>query len=133
MTFIAANPYWAMSPQLSLMFDQLSNKIRNVVGASAKFQEATLAIHVTPGTSDFKEITASFVNKGVVGDCLFYGVSLHRTDGVLIIDKSLRHEDAAFIRLQRRFPGDLLFGEIAARMYDDEVAALQLLGISGVP
>jgi hypothetical protein len=132
-TFIAANPYWAQTPELIPLFDQLSDRIRDVVGALSKFQEATLAFHITPGTSDFRETTAAFVNKNVVGDCLFYGVSLHRTDSALIIDKSLRHEGAAFIRLQRRFATDTLFAEIAARMYEDEVTALRLLGIAGVP
>ena len=132
-TFIAAHPYWAMTPQLVPVFDQLSDKIRRVVGSSPKFQEATIAFHITPGPVDFREITASFVNKEIAGDCLFHGISLHRTDGVLIIDKSLIHEGAAFIRLQRRFPGDTAFAEIAKRLYDDQVGALRLLGISEVP
>jgi hypothetical protein len=133
-TFIAANPYWAMTPLLVPVFDQLSDKIRSVAGASPKFQEATLAFHVTSGTVDFRKMTATLVNKEIAGECLFHGISLHRPDNtVLIIDKSLRYENAAFIRLQRRFSPEVLFAEIVARLYDDEVAALRLLGISGVP
>jgi hypothetical protein len=52
---------------------------------------------------------------------------------VLVIDKSLRHAGAAFVRLQRTFAGDVPFAEVAARLYEDEVAALRLLGISEVP
>ena len=132
-TFIAANPYWAMTPQLVPVFDQLSHTIRRIVGASPKFQEATLAFHLTPGTVDFREITASLVNKEIAGDALFHGISLHRADTVLIIDKSLSYESAAFIRLQRRFSADTLFSEITARLHDDELAALRLLGIAEVP
>lgn len=131
-TFIVANPNWTVTPQLIPVLDRLSETIRKVVGASAKLQEATLAFHVTKGSSDFKKITASLVNKDL-GNCIFHGISLHRTDGVLIIDKSLKYDGAAFIRLQRRFSGDVLFAEIAARLYDDEVGALRLLGITEVP
>lgn len=132
-TFIAANPYWELGPQLVPVFDQVSGQIRNVVGSAPKSQEATLAFHVTPGTSDFAKMTASLVNRDVVGECLFYGVSLHRNNGALIIDKSLRYEGAAFVRLQRRFAGDVQFAEIAAQLYQEEVAALRLLGIPEVP
>ena len=131
--FTAANPYWEIAPQLSSVFDQVSDEIRNVVGASPKSQEGVLAFHVTPGTLDFGKMTASLVHKNVVGECLFYGVSLHKAEGALIIDKSLRYENAAFVRLQRRFSGEARFAEVTTRLYEDEVAALRLLGVPEVP
>jgi hypothetical protein len=132
-TFIAANPHWSMAPQLIPLFDEVSEKVRDLVGVAPKSQEATLAFHVTPGTSDFKKRTASLVSENLVGECLFYGISLHRNDSVLIIDKSLKHEGAAFIRLQRGFPGGTPFAEVLPRMYEDEIRALRLLGIPEVP
>lgn len=133
LTFIAANPNWEIAPQLVAIFDRISSQVRNVVGISPKSQEATLAFHVSPGTLDFGKITASLVNGNVVGECLFCGVSLYKSDGALVIDKSLRYEGAAFVRLQRRFAGDALLSDVAAQLYQDEVAALRLLGIAEVP
>ncbi len=78
-------------------------------------------------------MTASLVNREALGEYLFYGVSLYRSDGALVVDKSLRHEGAAFVRLQRRFAGDVPFAEITTHLYQDEVAALRLLGIRLVP
>ncbi|HTR37683.1 MAG TPA: hypothetical protein VMH80_17370 [Bryobacteraceae bacterium] len=132
-TFLAGNPYWEMAPHLIALFDRVSSTVHDLVGHPSKYQEATLAFHVTPGPADFKSMTARFVNVDLLGECLFYGASLHRDDSVLIIDKSLRHEGAAFVRLQRTFPGNVLFAEIASRLYQDEVAALRLLGIAEVP
>jgi len=132
-TFIVANPSWEAAPRLVAVFDQVSGEIRNVVGASPKSQEATLAFHVSPGSLDFGKITTSLVSANLVGNCLFCGVSLHKADGTLLIDKSLRYEGAAFVRLQRTFAGDALFADIAARLYEDEIAALRLLGLSEIP
>ena len=131
--FIAINPNWEQAPQLVEIFDQVSHGIREVTGATPKSQESTLAFHVSPGQSDFKEITASLVKKDILGDCLFYGLSLHKAEEVLIIDKSVRYEGAAFVRLQRKFSGDVPFAHITSRLYKDEINALSLLGISDVP
>jgi hypothetical protein len=132
-TFIAANPAWEIAPQLANIFDQVSCSIRETLKTSPRWQETTLAFHVTPGAADFRANTAPLVNTSLLGEALFYGVSLHRADSVLIIDKSLRHEGAAFVRLQRKLPGDARFSDVAARIYEDEVSALHLLGIAGVP
>ena len=132
-TFIAANPHWGMAPELLQVFAQVAETIREIVQVGPKSQESTLAFHVTSGIIDFQTNTASLVNRDLTGESLFCGVSLYRKDGALMIDKSLRHEDAAFVRLQRKFPGDTSFAEVASRLYEDEVFALRLLGIAGVP
>jgi hypothetical protein len=132
-TFVATNPYWELATQLVPVFDEVSSRIRKVVGVGPKSQDATLAFHVTPGKSDFRTATASLVNKEKIGESLFYGVSLYKSDGALVIDKSQRHEGAAFVRIQRRFAGDALFAEVAAELYKAELAALNLLDIAEVP
>jgi hypothetical protein len=131
-TYIAANPDWKMAPQLVEVFDLVSERIRGMLRVRPEYQEATLAFHVNPGPADFKVSTASLVNPSLADKALFCGISLHRTDGALIIDKSLRHDGAAFVRLQCRFPGDAPFSEVASRLYGDEVSALRLLGVTGV-
>lgn len=132
-TFVAANPYWQKADELSLRFDQISAHIAKVVGCSPSSQETTLAFHVTPGSLDFASATGAFVNKDVVGACDFYGISLHRKDRSVVIDKSLRYDGAAFIRLRRIFSGSVTFADVASVLYEDEVAALRLLGIPEIP
>jgi hypothetical protein len=132
-TFIAANPDWGMAPELIRVFDQSAEQIWKMLHRVPDSQEATLAFHVTSGTTDFRANTASLVNPKLVGDSLFCGIALHRADGALMIDKSLRHDGAAFVRLQRRFPGNTRFSEVASRLYEDEVFALRLLGIEDIP
>lgn len=131
-TYIAVNPDWEMAPQLLELFERVAERIRGVVGTHVESQEATLAFHVTPGTADFRKNTSSLVNPNVVGNALFSGISLHRSDGALVIDKSLRYDSAAFVRLQCRFPAETSFSEVASRLYEDEIAALRLLGVTGV-
>jgi hypothetical protein len=131
-TYIAANPDWEMVPQLLEIFERVSERIRGVVGGHVESQEATLAFHVTPGPGDFQKSTASLLNPDIAGKALFSGISLHRSDGVLIIDKSLRYDRAAFVRLQCRFPAETQFSEVASRLHEDEISALRLLGVTGV-
>lgn len=132
-TFIAANPDWGTAPELVRVFTQVSDHIREILQVPPKSQEATLAFHVTPGAADFRASTASLVSRDLAGENLFCGISLHRDNGALMIDKSLRHEGAAFVRLQRKFAGEVPFADVASRLYEDEVFALKLLGIAGVP
>ncbi len=133
LTFIAANPNWQEVPQLVPLFDRISGQVHDVVQAGPVSQTSTLSFHVTPGTMDFGKTTAELVRRDAFGDCVFYGISLHRSDGVITIDKSLRYEGAAFVRLERRFSGDTGFADIARRLYEDEIASLRYLGIPDVP
>ena len=132
-TFVAANPYWQKADELSLRFDQISSHITRVAGCSPSSQETTLAFHVTPGSLDFASATGALVNKDAVGASEFYGISLHRKDRSVVIDKSLRYDHAAFIRLRRTFAGSVTFAEVAAALFEDEIGALRLLGIQEIP
>lgn len=117
----------------SSVSDRMSAAAREVIGSMPSHQEAILAFHVTPGAADFGKATSALVDVSAVGESLFYGVSLHRSDRPLVIDKSLKYDGAAFVRLQRQCMGDVPFSEAALRLYEDEVLALRLLGIPGVP
>jgi hypothetical protein len=131
-TFIVANPDWEMAPELVPLFDQIAAAICEIVRAKPVSQKATLALHITAGPIDFKVKTARLVNGDLPGDALFCGVSLHRADGALIIDKSLKYPNAAFVRIERTHRGDAVFSDVATTLYDDEIAALGLLGIEGI-
>lgn len=132
-TFMASNPYWELAPQLVEVFDEISHLIQHVTGTPPKSQEAVLAFHVTSGKLDFRAATASLVNAEKLGEGLFYGVSVHKNDKALVIDKSARYEGAAFVRVQRTFTGDTRLMEVAGDLFKEEVAALRLLGIPEVP
>ena len=131
-TFVVASPNWQEAPQLVALFDQVSKQIRDVVGASPVAQESALTFHVTPGAMDFGKATANLVKKEVLGEGVFYGLSRYRCDGVVTIDRSVNSDGAAVVRIQRTIASDALFGDVALELYNDEVAALRLLGIPDV-
>jgi hypothetical protein len=70
-TFIVSNPDWSLAPQLSSVFEAVSERIREILQLKPKSQETTLAFRVTPGTTDFKATTALLLNKNLAGDSLF--------------------------------------------------------------
>jgi len=131
-TYLAGNPDWSMAPQLVELFDSVSSSIQKFINETPSSQQLTLAFHVTSGAVDLHEKTSQLVNHGVLGEASFYGISLYHEHGSMVIDKSLRYEGAAFIRLTRSFEGILTFAEIAPQIYEDEVKTLSLLGITGV-
>ena len=131
-TFNLVNPDWAMLPQLIPVFDAVSQRVREIVRLKPKAQETTFAFHVTAGTTDFGASTALLVNQSLLGESQFYGISLHRAGSALVIDRSLRYDGAAFVRIQRQLPEDATFSDVASRIYEDEVSALRLLGIADI-
>jgi hypothetical protein len=131
-TYLAGNPDWSMAPQLVELFDSVSASIHKFVAETPTSQQLTLAFHVRSGAVNLHEKTSQLVNREALGEATFYGLSLYHEHGSTVIDKSLRYEGAAFIRLTRSFAGTLTFAEIAPQLYEDEVKTLSLLGITGV-
>jgi hypothetical protein len=110
----------------------VSDTICGIVHARPISRKATLAFHVTAGAIDFRAKTASLVDSDLLAGSVFCGVSLHRENGALIIDKSLKYPDAAFVRIERVHSGDAVSSEVATSLYGDEIAALRLFGIEGI-
>jgi len=131
--FIAANPVWERAPDIVEVFEKISERLQEAVGLLPAEQKLTLAFHVTGGDVDFQTTTSLLVNKDLVGEALFHGISLHRADSSLIIEKSVKYDGAVFVRLQRTFAGRASFPEILQKLFDDEIAALRLIGIPEVP
>jgi hypothetical protein len=131
--FVAANPNWEEAPQVVGVFEQASSVVCGLAGATPASQDSTLWFHVSPGTFDFGKKTAELVRTDALGSGDFYGISVYASDHVTTIDRSLRYEGAAFVRLQRTFAGNTILGDVALQLYQDEVAALRLLGIPDVP
>lgn len=132
-TYFVANPNWGEAAAVVSMFDQISGKIYDVAQAHPARQESTLCFHVTPGPLNFGKITAGLVREDLLDGGFFWGVSIHGSEGVLVIDRSLRYDGAAFVRLQRRSGGGTPLADIARQLYEDELRALRILGIPGVP
>lgn len=131
-TYLARNPDWSMAPDLVKIFDATSAKVQGFVQQSPISQTLTLSIHVLPGKVNLEQQTRNLVQSDRIGSAHFYGISAYREDGYVVIDKSNRHDGAAFIRLQRKFPGNMKFAEIAPIIYDEEIRSLELIGISGI-
>ena len=130
LTYSVANPDWRDAPDLVSIFEQIASAVCDIVRLSPQRQETTLVLHVRSESVDFRATTAALVNQVVLGEAGFYGVNIHRSDGSLTIDKSLRHQDGVFIRIQRKFSGEESFSEVASAMYENEVSALRLLGLT---
>jgi hypothetical protein len=131
--FIAANPVWNRAPEIVGVFEKISERLQELLKLVPTEQRATLGFHVTSGDVDFRKTTSLLVNTDLLGKALFHGISLHRGDSVLIIEKSIKYESAAFVRLQRTFAGSSPFSDIVRKLYDDEIEALRLIGIPEVP
>jgi hypothetical protein len=131
-TYMAANPDWSMAPQLVELFDSIASTLSKFIEQTPSSQQLTLALHVTGGEIDLRQMTSKLVNRELLGDAEFFGISLHQKNGSIVIDRSLRYERAAFIRIQRTFPGAMSFAEIAPQIYDEEVKTLSVIGITGI-
>jgi hypothetical protein len=131
-TFLVGNPDWSMAPTLVQLFDTVSGKFAEFLGRGPSSQKMALAFHVVGENISLANKTSKLVNHDRLGSADFFGVSLYREDYSLVIDKSMRHEGAAYIRIQRTFNGEFTFAEIAPQLYEDEVNALALLDITGI-
>ncbi len=127
--FSARNTEWSQASKLVLAFEQASGAVNEITGATCHAQEAVLAMHVVSETSDFQALSGALVNREKLGNANFYGVAIHRRDGMLIIDKSMKYKQGVYVRLERRFAQSEGFPEVAAKMLDEEVAGLALLGL----
>jgi hypothetical protein len=132
LTFLVGNPDWSMAPQLVELFDAISERFKEFVDSPPATQRLTLAFHVTAGDISLREKTSHLINGDRLGEADFFGISLYRENYSVVIDKSMRHDKAAYIRIQRTFDGQLTFAEIAPQLYEDEANVLALLDIAGI-
>jgi len=130
LVFNAFNPDWAQAPQLLELFQTCTSALEAAVGLQIASQEAVLAFHVTPGARPFKEIMRELVRSDKLGVGNMYGIGVYESDSSFIIDRSLRFDGGAFVRLQRAFSGSVTFDMLARMIYDDEIRVLKLLELS---
>ena len=128
-TFVAVNPEWSEAPGLIELFESAILCILQTVKAEILSQEIALALHVKPGDRSFRGLMSALVNTGSLGPAEMYGISVYQDSSSFVIDKSVRYEDAVFVRLHRRFSPSTSFSEIADILRQDELRALGLLGL----
>lgn len=132
-TYGASDPSWRESEHLLEIFGLVSKNITDALQAQPALQESLLSFHVLPGKLDFSESSKSLVRTDLLGEGEFFGLTRHRKDGSLTIDKSLKYRSAAFVSLRRELHGRATFADVAALIYKDEIEALAFLGIAEIP
>ncbi|HEY1214388.1 MAG TPA: hypothetical protein VGE93_12205 [Bryobacteraceae bacterium] len=126
------NPNWDIAPTLVPLFDSLRSVFQYVGGQTIGAQEITVALHVTHGDVDVDSRMKSLVNTAALGPAKSYGFAAYRDDGYISLERSVRHNAASFIRINRRYIPSLNFAEMAKLLYGDEIAVLGLIGIEGI-
>lgn len=128
LVFSAANPDWSDASRFSNIFERVAKAVARTAGTVPFSQETTLALHVVDESADLKALSAKLVNTSILGDATFYGISIFRETGPLLIEKSLKYDNGVFFRIQHKFGGTEAFAAIAAALYREEVYSLGLLG-----
>lgn len=127
--FTAANPDWGDASHLLGVFERVAQIIHQIVGAEPSSQDTTLALHLVADSADLTAASANLVNTSLLGEATFYGVSINRLSGALLIEKSLKYDNAVFLRIHHKFSGGEPFATVAVTMYKEEVFSLGLLGL----
>lgn len=125
-------PNWHDDTELLRCFGSIAETIEHVATASPSFQTSTVKFHVAPGPYDFGRAMESHVKIEALGNGEFFGVSRHRHDSMLLIDRSPRNPSWAFVHFRRDFAGDTRFADLPIPLYADMVEALTLLGVRGI-
>jgi len=131
-TITALNPDWSRADSLVQMFGSSLKVLADTVGREFQAQQTTLAFHVKPTAKPFRDIVSSFVNAKTLDEgntATMFGVSVYYQDHVVVMDGSASIPGGLFMKLVRVFPTGAHIGEMAKVIYEDEVIALNRLGL----
>lgn len=126
----AANPDWADAPVLLSIFEQGMSALKKHLKVGVLTVDCSLAFHVQCKAADLFAKVSGFVRPELLGTGSSYGVSLYADNFNYVIDKSVRFDKALFIRIFRRFQGDISFEELAAALLKDETDILNKLDLT---
>lgn len=131
LTMNALNPDWSRAPLLIPLFQAGLDAFKASTGQEIESQQTTLGFHVRPGPRPFREVLSEFVDAKALGsgDAKMFGVSVYYSDYSFVIDGSAIFPESVFIQLRRLFSGLARFEEMATKLREDEVRALQRLGL----
>jgi len=98
-------------------------------------QQIVLAMHVQIQERPRKDITAPLLSGAaynlLAGESEFQGIVLTRVGVSVVIDASLSHANALFIRLVRQHKPTTALEQMAAQLYADEAHIFEVLGLDG--
>lgn len=126
---VALNPDWSEAVVLVGMFQTALGTIFKAAKTEISSHEDVLSMHITPGPKSFKSTLSTFVNEKVLGAAQMFGVSVYHEDSSIVLDKSVKYDEALFVRIYRKLPLGLDFMGAAKYLYDDEVRVLKLIGM----
>jgi hypothetical protein len=101
---------------------------------SLESQQTTLAMHLTPKGKTAKDITRVFLNipsvsAKFIGEPANLGFSVYGSDASWVIDASVPYADSLFVRLLRKYGGEVTLPEILGMLDAEEKAVLEMLGV----
>lgn len=129
LVFVAINPNWAEAGSLIELFEASIQHVKKIGNSEVFSQELVLAMHIQKTMGSFQSTLTGLVNTKALGDASMYGVSVYRDDASIVFDKSLKYQNALFLRLHRKFGPEVLFPQIAETLYRDELDALKMVGL----
>jgi len=130
-TMTAVNPDWSRAGSLVEMFGNALKALTQTVGQSFQTHQTTLAFHIRPTVKPFREAISAFINTKALDsdDATMFGISVYHQDHVVVMDGSASIPGGMFVKLVRIFPADAQLEEMAKVIYQDEVNALNRLGL----
>lgn len=129
LVFVAINPNWAEAASLVDLFEGSIQHVKTIGQSEVTSQELVLAMHIQKTAGSFENNLAALVNTKALGSASMYGVSMYRDDASIVLDKSLKYQNALFLRLYRKFGPKKHFHEIAETLFRDELEALKMVGL----
>jgi hypothetical protein len=130
-TMTALNPDWSRADALVAAFGNSLKVLSEKVEQKFQSQQATLAFHIKPTAKPFREIVSSFINSKALdgSSATMFGVSAYYGDHAIVMDSSAIVPGGLFIKLVRIFTTETQLPDMAKVMYEDEVKALNRLGL----
>lgn len=126
----AINPDWGDAPALLNVFGIGISALKENLKLSIVNVDSSLAFHVQCEEIEVLAKVANFVKPDILGAADCYGVSVYTDNFNFVIDRSLRYPKALFVRIFRKFKGDVLLEELAAKLLQDETDILDKLDLT---
>jgi hypothetical protein len=128
------NPGWNEFDTVTAIVTRVVEAMHASCGVEIAKQGVTLELHVSPKGKELADLTSPFVPSllSAVAKENFeaFGFSLHRNDVLWRIDLSAQFPKSLYLGIYRAFGSATPLDEIGAAVRADEVALLDLLGLS---
>lgn len=126
------NPNWSEADLIAKVAAAGTDAVLKAIREEADKQFGSILMHLTPSSGTIGDLTAKFINfdaKALVGPPQCYGFSVHRDDMLWVVDRSALFQNSLFVRIDRWFPAEESFEQMAMQLRGDEDKLLELLGL----